>query len=299
LAHWFPGHMARAKREVAENIKLVDAVFELVDARVAESSRNPDLEELLEGRPRILLLTKSDLADPRHTEGWVEFWSRQGLLAVAVNAVTGEGLRRAVQLAKNLGEERQKQRAQRLLRPRPLRIMVVGIPNVGKSSLINYLARRARTRVADRPGVTRGKQWIKLEGEAEFLDLPGLLPPRGLGAEQAHRLAAVGTLPEGTFDLVETALWLLAYLAQAYPELLQERYGLAESAATAGENCGWNWLQTIGKKRGFLVAGGAVDEEKAARAVLRDFRTGALGRISLEAPPVGEKGDERGYGEGH
>ncbi|MCL4426080.1 MAG: ribosome biogenesis GTPase YlqF [Firmicutes bacterium] len=308
MAHWFPGHMARAKREIAENIKLVDAVFELIDARVAESSRNPDLESLLGGRPRVLLLTKNDLADPRVTARWMEVWSGQGLSAVPVNAVTGDGLRAALHLARSLTEERRRRRFQRNLLPTPLRVMVVGIPNVGKSSLINYLSRRSPARVADRPGVTRGKQWIKVDREAQFLDLPGLLPPRGLSAVEAYRLAAVGALPEGHFDLMNTAGRLLLHLRQFYPGVVERRYGLtvADDTGSGGtptdggslqqevrnepeemRPADWRLLTAIGAKRGFLLAGGAVDLEKAARVLLKDFRTGVLGRISLEEPRDG------------
>lgn len=264
---WYPGHMTKAKRMIQQELKLVDGLLEVVDARVPSSSRNPDLQELT-NKPRILVVTKIDLADPNLTNKWLSYWEQQGEQVVTTNLLVGQGLGRLRDLVK---KNMQKSR-------RVPRLMVVGVPNVGKSSLINALTKRKGTQVGARPGVTRGKQWLSSPGML-LLDSPGLLWPKFEVQEVAKKLAVVASIRDEVFDQVEIAWWLVKLLLEKYPEGLRERYGEIEEE---------NALESIGKKRGCLLRGGAVDLNQAAALVLKDFRTGKLGPITLDAEPGGE-----------
>lgn len=261
---WYPGHMTKAKRMIQEELKLVDGVIEVVDARLPLSSRNPDLQSLTT-KPRIMVLTKTDLADPQKTREWIEYWQGQELRALGTDLLQGQGL----------GEIRQAVAQTFPNLKRVPRLVVLGIPNVGKSTLINALTRRKGAKVGARPGVTRGKQWLSAPGIL-LLDSPGILWPKFEDQEVAKRLALVASIRDEIFDQGEIAHWLLKFLAHEYPAVLQERYGDLESEDP---------LEAIGRKRGCLLRGGVVDLNQAAAVVLKDFRTGKLGAITLDEGP--------------
>ncbi|HHP51097.1 MAG TPA: ribosome biogenesis GTPase YlqF [Moorella mulderi] len=265
-------------KKLRSYLKLVDVVLEVADARLPVTSRYPELESLLGSRDRILVLTRADLADPRETERWLEEFRSRGLEAVAVNARTGEGMRSLFQRLAVLFQKKRKKFLEKGLRPRPARLMVMGIPNVGKSSLLNRLLGRATARVGDRPGITRGPQWIRLGGDLQLLDTPGVLWSTWREKETALRLGAIGCIPEGSLPLEEIAGWIGEFLVQRDPESLMIYYGLSP------EELKNDLLKNIGRRRGFLLPGGEIDQERAAVTLVRDFRAGRLGRFTLEAP---------------
>jgi len=269
---WYPGHMTRAKRMITEELKLVDLVLEVVDARLPASSRNPELQSLTK-KPRILVLTKADLADPVQTKIWMEYWQAQGQTIVETNLLLGRGL----------GEIRQCVATTLPELKRLPRLLVVGIPNVGKSTLINGLTRRKGAQVGARPGVTKGKQWLSAPG-MQLLDSPGILWPKFEDQDVARKLALVASIRDEVFDQVEVVWWFLGVLRDRYPGLLEERYGSFSDDD--------NLLEEIGRRRGCLQRGGLVDVTLAASVVLKDFRTGKLGRITLDECPRSEQKDE-------
>ena len=278
---WYPGTMARAKRLIRENLAVVDVVVELVDARIPGSSRDPGLDRLLGGKARLLVLNKADLADPGMTRRWLSWLAARGERALAFSATP------RASPAKLLGALRTFDGGRRP--SRSLRVMVVGTPNVGKSSLLNRLAGRASAATGDRPGVTRGKQWITLAPGLDLLDLPGVLQPRALAGETGYRLAAAGIVPEGAYEPVLVAVWLLAWLVSrpSGQQGLQATYG---DQLTGGADP-HDLLELVGRARGCLAAGGKIDRERAAAAVVKDFRDGRLGRHTLESPPKAGEGD--------
>lgn len=267
---WYPGHMAKAKRLLQEQLRWVDVVVELGDARLPESSRNPLLSELLGDKPKLLLLNKSDLADKNWTERWVSKLKEQGPV-LAVSATGGSGVARIVPYLERLAADKQKQWASKGVRPRLLRAMVVGIPNIGKSSLINQLTGGAQAKTGNKPGLTRGNQWIRIHERVELLDTPGLLWPKFEDPDVGRKLAAVGAVKDEVFDLEELTGWLLPWLAEHYPESLN-RYSTGAAVT----------LESIGQKRGCLVQGGRVDTLKAAQIFLREFRAGQAGKITFD-----------------
>lgn len=280
VIQWFPGHMAKAKRTLEENAPLVDVVLEIVDARCPLASRNPDLMKLVAHKPQVLILNKSDLADPSTTARWLAYFRREGRVAVALDAVKGTGARDvlagvreafAPTLAKWVGKGR---------KPRPARVMAVGIPNVGKSSAINRLVGARKAVVGDRPGVTRGKQWVRIGADVELLDMPGILVPKFEDQRDGIILAAIGSVKEEVFDQRMVAGELLPMLWEKVPANLAERYGLQELSPEPDVN-----LEAIGRHRGLLRAGDIVEVEKAAAMLLREFREGRLGRVSMQEPP--------------
>lgn len=277
---WYPGHMRKAERLVKENLKLVDVVVELLDARIPMSSANPVLREIVAEKPRLVVLNKSDLAEPTATRTWVQYFAAQDIVAVPVDAVKGSGMKELVQAIRRIAAPWTEKLAKHGAKPRAARCMILGIPNVGKSSLINRLSGGTRTKVENRPGVTRAKQWIRIGAQLELLDMPGILWPKFEDERAALRLAFTGAISDTVYDVGGVVLQLLQVLRTDYPTALCERYGLDDDLPA-----GTALLEEIGKRRGCLVRGGRIDYEKAEQIVLADFRSGRLGRVTLDPPP--------------
>lgn len=278
---WFPGHMAKTRRMISENLKLVDVVVELLDARLPLSSRNPEIDRIVGDRPRILVLNKADIADSSATDCWMNWFAEQGYAVIAVDSQSGKGfsaLNEAIDKVMKAKFERDKAKG---IQRHSVKLMVVGIPNVGKSSFINRLSGRSATRTGDRPGVTTAKQWIRIAGKYELLDTPGILWPKFENPEVAKRIAFTGGIRDEIMDIEELACELLAYLVKRYPALLTERFRLEE---TALELESYDLMEAIGRKRGCVVSGGNIDTFRAASLVLDDFRGAKIGKISLELP---------------
>jgi ribosome biogenesis GTPase A len=275
---WFPGHMAKAKREVAEKLKLVDFVIELVDARAPRSSQNPMLHDILQEKPKMIVLMKKDLADPKITEQWIEHFKQQGILSVAIEANQKQDVQKVVQKAKELGKEKMEKQKAKGIRPRASRAMILGIPNVGKSTLINRLANKKMAKTGDKPGVTTKQQWIKVKKEFELLDTPGILWPKFEEEEVGYRLASIGTIKDQILPKEDVAAYVLDYLHAYYPDLLEERFGLSRVDDMM------EIFEVIGRKRGCLESGGNVNFDKVSDVILQDLRSGKLGLISLEQP---------------
>ncbi|MDO0877302.1 ribosome biogenesis GTPase YlqF [Anoxybacillus gonensis] len=275
---WFPGHMAKAKREVTEKLKLIDIVFELVDARIPMSSRNPLIDEIIANKPRMMLLNKADMADPDVTKQWIEFFATQQIEAIAIDSQSGTGVKQIVTVAKEkLRPKFEKMMAKGIKRPRAMRALIVGIPNVGKSTLINRLAGKHIAKTGDTPGVTKAQQWIKVGKELELLDTPGILWPKFEDEEVGFKLATTGAIKDTILNLQDVAVYALRFLAAYYPERLKERYALSDIPEDIVV-----LFDEIGKRRGCLAAGGVVDYDKVAELVLRDIRTEKLGRLSFD-----------------
>lgn len=279
--HWYPGHMAKAKRLVKENLKLVDVVIEVLDARIPSSSRNPDINGIAGQKPRLVVLNKSDLADPELTRRWKDVFSGEGYSVVAVDSVTGKGVREVPGLVQQLAAPKIALLVASGRRPRAARCMVLGIPNVGKSFFINKLVGQKVTKTGDKPGVTRGQQWIRVAGNLDLMDTPGILWPKLEDHEAAFRLAVTGAIKEEVFNLNAVAGKLIQWLAENYPEAVRERYKLEDLAGEPEE-----LLEAIGAKRGFFISGGVVDTLKSAQNVLKEFREGKLGRFTLDSPSL-------------
>lgn len=280
VIQWFPGHMAKARRQLEENAPLVDVVLEIVDARCPLASRNPDLMKLVAHKPQVLILNKLDLADPSTTARWVAHFRREGRFAVALDAVKGTGAKDVLAIVREAFAPTLAKWVEKGRKPRPARVMAVGIPNVGKSSAINRLVGARKAAVGDRPGVTRGKQWVRIGADVELLDMPGILVPKFEDQRDGVILAAIGSIKEEVFDQRMVAGALLPVLWEKAPAALAERFGLRELAAEPEAN-----LEALGRHRGLIRAGDVVEIEKAAALVLREFREGRLGRISLQEPP--------------
>lgn len=276
---WFPGHMAKARREVTEKLKLVDIIFELVDARIPISSSNPMLKEIIQQKPRLILLNKADIADRQLTEKWIAHYAKQGLTALAVNSQAGKGMNQIIKASEEVLKEKRLRDKAKGLRPRAIKAMIIGIPNVGKSTLINRLAKRNIAKTGNMPGVTKAQQWIKVGKELELLDTPGILWPKFEDPLTGLRLAATGAIKDDLLDFQEIALFLLNYLRKHYPENLQGRYRLEQLDEDPVE-----LLNAIAKKRGFLMSGGHIDYDRSAEMLLREFRSEKLGAITLETP---------------
>ena len=280
---WYPGHMTKAKRQMQEDLKLIDLIIELVDARIPLSSRNPDIDELGKNKARLILLNKSDLADERYNEQWSAYFQKKGFYVVKVNAKSGAGLKSiqgVIQEACKAKIERDRRRG---IKNRPIRAMVVGIPNVGKSTFINSYAGKACAKTGNKPGVTRGKQWIRLNKTLELLDTPGILWPKFEDQEVGKRLAFIGSIKDEILNLEELSLELLDYIRTNYPGLLNTRYGIEEEGTPV------SLLEAVADKRKCLIRGQEIDYAKAAGIVMEEFRNGKIGRITLEFPPVEEE----------
>ena len=295
---WYPGHMTKAKRAMKEDMKLIDLVIELVDARVPLASRNPDLDELGKGKARVVLLNKADLADQRMNEAWTRYFQEQGFLVLKVNARSGSGLKQLNGVVQEACREKLERDRKRGILNRPVRAMVVGIPNVGKSTFINSFAGKACTKTGNKPGVTKGNQWIRLNRTLELLDTPGILWPKFEDQQAGLLLALIGSINDEILDKEELALKLINFLNSRYPQVLKERFGeaLGEEggdeerqdmiADPAHDDESLKVLKSIARIRGCLVKGSGYDLKKAANLLLDDFRGGKLGRITLEFPPA-------------
>ena len=278
--------MTKTRRMIEANLKQVDAVMEIVDARIPVSSRNPLIDELTKGKKRLIVLNKCDLSQPEGNRLWSDYFSARGYAVLQLNALSGKGVSAIAPALRRLLQDKIERDAQRgMNKPlrvhAALRVMVLGIPNVGKSSLINRLAKAAKTRVADRPGVTRGKQWIAIDGNIDLLDTPGILWPKFEDPLVSLHLAFTGAIKDDVTDVEEIACRLLELLAQHYPQVLAERYKLSQAEGKPG----YELLEQLGRARGFLLPGAQIDTERAARILLDEFRSGKLGAFTLEFPP--------------
>lgn len=278
--NWFPGHMAKTRRQIKESLRLVDAVIELRDARIPVSSTNPELNDLIESKPKIILLNKADLADEAATAKWLAFYKARGIPAVAADAKSGKGLQQLRKTVNEVLAEKIRSNAEKGMAGKSLRLMVVGIPNTGKSSFINRMAKSSKAKVEDRAGVTRHNKWYVIEGGLELLDTPGVLWPKFEDPEVGYRLAFTGGIKDDILDLEELAVRLLEILARDYPARLTERYKIADFSDLPP----YDLLELIGRKRGMLVSGGEVDTLRASQMLLDELRGGKLGKITFEQP---------------
>ncbi|MGG7163683.1 ribosome biogenesis GTPase YlqF [Clostridium ihumii] len=281
--NWFPGHMAKTRRQIKESLKLVDAVIEIRDARIVKSSANPDIEEICKGKPRIILLNKSDLSEDKVTKEWIKSLSNEYTKVLTVNCLNGNGLKNIKPALDQILKEKHDRLRNKGLVNIVTRVMVVGIPNVGKSTFINKLAKNNIAKTGDRPGVTKSKQWIKTKIGIELMDTPGVLWPKFEDETVGLNLAFTGAIKDEIMDTEELALKLIERLQEYYPERLKERYKLTELSESALEN-----MDNIGKKRGAVISGGNIDYNRVSTMLLDEFRGGKLGNISLEKPETQE-----------
>lgn len=271
--NWYPGHMKKTRELIAENLKMVDIVIEVTDARIPVSSRNPIIDELVKSKRRLIILNKSDLSDPKANEAWAETFKKQGNLVLTMNCMTGIGVGQLYKLLSRLQDEKNEGQ----LRKKSLRMMIVGVPNVGKSSLINRMTGKKSAKTGDRPGVTKGKQWLGLENGMQLLDTPGILWPKFEDPKVGLNLAFCGSIKDEILDTASLALELIKVLQRDYPQLLRERYKLDELDEDALVN-----MEAIAAKRGFILPGKRIDYERCARTLLDEFRSGKIGNITLE-----------------
>lgn len=283
LIQWFPGHMAKTKRLIIEHLKAVDVAAELLDARIPLASANPMVEELLSEKPRIIILNKADLADPGMTKAWESYYKRKGVAAVSMSCGNGKDKKKFLRLIKEAASPMLEKWKRRGLKTRSVRIMILGIPNVGKSTLINFISGTAAARTANTPGHTRGKQWVRLSQGLDLLDTPGVLWPKFEDQVAALRLAATGAIAGDVFDADTVVSELMRVLARTAPDALREKYGIEDAAADPQI-----LLAQAGKRRGCILPGGAIDYARAQTMILNDFRSGKLGRITLDAVPAEE-----------
>ena len=276
---WYPGHMTKTRRQMAEDLKLVDAVCEIVDARIPISSRNPDIDSICGSKPRLVILNRLDLADPDATNRWANYFKKQGIAAVATDCKSRKGIANFTPAVQQLLSEKIQRNANKGM-TKALRIMIVGIPNVGKSTLINQISGRKGAKAENRPGVTRGKQWVLVDKDLLLLDTPGILWPKFEDPNVGLMLAYTGAVKEDVIDLEELSCRLMDLLWKRYPEKVRERYGIEAELDTPG----WELLEAAAKKRGFLLARGEINTERMAKALIDEFRSGKLGRFTLEAP---------------
>ena len=277
---WFPGHMSKTRRLIKESLNLVDGVVELLDARVPYSSQNPELDSIVKNKPRIVLLNKCDVANPTATSMWIKHFEYKGKYAIAVDCKTGKGLNRFDDVVKSALADVTKRNEQKGMSKKPLRLMVVGIPNTGKSSFINRMGKNAKAKVADKAGVTKQNQWFVVGNGIELLDTPGVLWPKFDDPEVGDKLAFIGSVKDEVTDKETIACRLLESLARTNPQAIEQRYKITGVELLQG----WEILEMIGRKRGFLVKGGEIDYERSSVIVADEFRGGKLGRITLELP---------------
>lgn len=273
--NWYPGHMKKTRELIQENLKLVDAVIEVIDARIPVSSRNPIIDELVKSKPRIIVLNKSDLADGQISKAWEENFRDAGSRALSMNCMNGAGVKELFRMLEKMSADKNRERTLQ----KPFRLMIVGVPNVGKSSLINRMTGKKSAQTGDRPGVTRGKQWLKLKNNMQLLDTPGILWPKFEDPKAGMNLAFCGSIKDEILDVPTLGMELIGVLAEEYPQLLTERYKLDEIADTPLEN-----MDNMAMKRGCILPGKRIDYERIGRLVLDEFRGGKIGRITLERP---------------
>ena len=279
---WFPGHMAKTRRLIKESLSMVDAVTEILDARIPLSSRNPEIEQITAGKPRIILLNKCDVADERITREWINYFERKGFTALPVDCRSGKGLGAYRPAVRKVLAEKIKSNEQKGMAGKSLRVMVVGIPNTGKSSFINRMAGKNRAQVADRPGVTRHNQWFNIGNGIELLDTPGVLWPKFDDPSVGDKLAFIGSVKDTVLDSETMAVRLIDVLKKEYPNTLSQRYKINGIDFAATES--FEILELLGKKRGMLISGGEIDTERASVTLLDEYRAGKIGKISMEAP---------------
>lgn len=282
IVQWYPGHMTKALRQIKEDIKLIDLVIELTDARAPLSGRNPDIDSLAAGKSRILLLNKADMADEKLNKAWMAHFEEQGILSACINSQKGQGIRQIQPLIEKACREKIERDRKRGIMNRPVRALIAGIPNVGKSTFINSLAGRSAAKTGNKPGVTKGKQWIRLNKQVELLDTPGILWPKFDDPAVGTRLALVGSVRDEITSATELVIPLIQYLREYYPEALENRYGIASSQQN--ENSDVDYLSQIARARGCIQKGDQPDLDRAAALIIEDFRKVRLGRITLEQP---------------
>ncbi len=288
--NWFPGHMAKTRRQIAEDLKMIDVVVEILDARIPMSSQNPDIRQITQNKKKIIVLNKYDLSDKNKTERWIEYFTQKGQKVVLVDSLTGKGVNETVRQIQKVMEEDIQKMADKGRIGRKIRTMIVGIPNVGKSSFINRISKKTSAEVGNKPGVTKQKQWIRINEKIELLDTPGVLWPKFESQKVAMNLAITGTIKDDILDLVEVAYTLTKFMLENYKENLLQRYSLEEKKIdeilqqdqAENENI-YEIMQLIGRRRGAIL-GGNVDDERTAKLILDDFRSGKLGKITLEIP---------------
>ena len=291
--HYFPGHMKKTQRAIEESIKKVDAVCEILDARIPLSSRNPDIDALTAGKPRLIVLNHTDQADSERTKLWAAYFRSCGCAVLETAAKSGAGIKGFQPAVRALLADKLRRYEEKGQAGRTIRVMVVGIPNVGKSTFINRVAGKTRAKAENRPGVTRSNQWVNVGGGLELLDTPGILWPKFEDQQAALRLAFIGAIRDEVMDLEELACYLMEFLAQNYPACLEERYKITPEAGESG----YDLLLRAGRKRGFLISGGEVDTERMAKILMYEFRGGKLGRFTLELPGAAEEHHEAEAGD--
>ncbi len=296
--HWYPGHMTKTRRMIQADLKLVDLVAEVIDARIPISSRNPDIDELVGDKPRLIILNRADQADPEQTRAWTRWFKARGCAVLETDSKTGGGVNQFSAVIKDALKEQIARWREKGQVGRPVRVMVVGVPNVGKSTFINKVARRKSAKAGDRPGVTRGKQWVAVDAGLDLLDTPGILWPKFEDQTVGRNLAFTGAIKDEVMDAETLACYLMETLEERYPQALLERYKLelpprAQDEETGGLSYGYDLLERAARKRGFLISGGEPDTERMAKVLLDEFRAGRLGRFTLETPEGAEA-----YGDG-
>ena len=280
---WYPGHMTKARRMMQEDIKLIDIVIELVDARLPLASKNPDIDDLAKGKARLILLNKSDMADPKYTKLWESYFKAKGFFVLQINARTGSGMKAVTGVVNEACKEKIERDRRRGIKNRPIRAMIVGIPNVGKSTFINSYAGKACTKTGNKPGVTKGKQWIKLNKNVELLDTPGILWPKFEDQAVGQKLAISGSIKDDILNITELAMKLADYMSKNYPGTMASRYGIEESDDSV------KVLADIAIAKCCLMKGGEPNIDKAASMLIDDFRSLRLGKVTLEQPPQSEE----------
>ena len=288
--NWFPGHMAKTRKQIAEDLKMIDIVVEILDARIPMSSQNPDIRQITQNKKKIIVLNKYDLSDKNKTERWIEYFTQKGQKVLLADSLTGKGVNETVRQIQKVMEEDIQKMADKGRIGRKIRTMIVGIPNVGKSSFINRISKKTSAEVGNKPGVTKQKQWIRINEKIELLDTPGVLWPKFESQKVAMNLAITGTIKDDILDFVEVAYTLTKFMLENYKENLLQRYSLEEKKIdeilqqdqAENENI-YEIMQLIGRRRGAIL-GGNVDDERTAKLILDDFRSGKLGKITLENP---------------